>query len=206
MRFARSCRILFAVSTAIALAGSEPALAKTKARAGTAAPRAGGASRCPSALKGPFKAATPAISFTDNKAGKGGLKCHETVIATSTVKLYRYWDGPSAQRLGKYWTEGVASSLTEARKTLAVCPKWNVMTMLTTCDLPPGKQVVRGPGQTASCPGLAAGGAWLPGGPQQVFVLDPAATLVNCHDTPTGWKSKFKAPAAASGAKPGKKP
>jgi hypothetical protein len=110
-------------------------------------------------------------------AGQGGVKSCAVYKNDANVSVRRLF-GPSNNPFGVWWTDFRLPTEVAARRATAVCKAWNAMTKERICTLPAGTEVLRGPGQTASC---GAGEFWK-GGPPQTIIESAQTKLEGCRD------------------------
>lgn len=95
---------------------------------------------------------------------KGGVTYGDIVFAKEDVTVYRaYSEAPfecggqhPAGQYGGWWgLTRPQGSKEDYRNSVAICPAWNDLSMITTCTLAKGTAVLIGPTQSVSCDGTA---------------------------------------------------
>lgn len=147
---------------------------------------------CPASFDGSRFEIVTDSSLTKGSVGlpeAGGVRC-ATVLALKagqTATVHRVY-GSGARPYRRWWTFSLPGTDSSAyRKQYGICPAWNSLDSLVTCELAPGTRIALGPGQSVRCgtdPTYPASDSL------QVFLANPSRDLdsTRCTFRRMEWK------------------
>ena len=119
-------------------------------------------------------------------AGGGGLSDGCTYVVSTPVRVYRLFSASRPdQAKGNWWSfDHPYGTVDEYRARFAVCPAWNDLDRMVSCEIAAGAVVAIGPGQSAKCDDRTT---LVQSKATQLYLPNPGdSTLLRCSD-PVAW-------------------
>ncbi|HNY29884.1 MAG TPA: hypothetical protein PKO15_03265 [Fibrobacteria bacterium] len=106
----------------------------------------------------------------------GGMRCAIALALRPGrhVTVHRVYGSP-ARPIRRWWALSLPGSDSSAYRAMyEICPAWNSLDSLVSCELAPGARLAMGPGQSASCTGQTG---YPVSDSLQVFLANPSRDL-----------------------------